>query len=75
MTVHALNLDADTWPEQAEAKVYMAGTSKIIAKCGACSGTLQSSEQNRCPYVACRAVLRGRSQITNYRGRPGVDHA
>lgn len=27
--------------------------------CGACGGTLAHKDQVRCPYVACRAWLRG----------------
>jgi hypothetical protein len=57
----------DPQPDHADARAVVA---RGVARCGACGRVLQHEAQYRCPYVACRAWLRGTSD-----DHPNDDHA
>jgi hypothetical protein len=65
-------LEAEQWPQTPEARAVDDGKT---VRCSNCHGRLQLLEQNRCPYVACRMILRGKDELHEYRKKQGIDHA
>lgn len=63
-----LSDEVASWPIEPDAVA-------IGLRCGRCKRTLQHKNQNRCPWLSCRAYLRGRFNLWNYDKQKKEDHA